>query len=531
MEIVNRFSRLCSAYTTSACCPSFSKVVKSVTVVAGAILGWRYAPKLTVTVCAGVAFYYGAKYFGASPSSSVRRPKIEETSPPNAESLATSPEEPRAQKSAASIEKPITSLADVWAWIEENHKSPNPQEIVALLISLYKFKPPTLDMLTWQLALPSPEDCVSHQENFLNAHPDIARAWLQALKEACEPSDIEHKLDECNSELIKKVNPGLDFIKAAFYLSAVLGHHSSLINRLMSEFKKQSDPALREDLKDRDLRIFILQIIWLSCHKEGVEFVFTRINKEKFQGTQHPLTPGRLGPSSYTHFLACEQWYRATGQAKYVSLIKQLKGKIETHPSELTMSNMPELSLKQFMVLEMTKFLEPFEQHVKKLEALIAALKSSSSDRELKDLLFETFSALYKLKPPETSVIAWDVPGAGSQQFMVALTKKTTIEASNFSSLINSLNDPNSLIAQVNEHFIFQQIIECDCIPVIFALSALLGMNPALCKILVSNLETPTPDENFRRFLLDILWLSQDKESVSFCRSSASRSSRSYPPS
>lgn len=389
MEALQRLYALSS--TVRSNCPSCSSTLKGVASIAGAILCFRYAPKITAIVfVTGAAFYYGARYLigsttvGSGPGASSKSPtkKIQE---PN-EAL-DSPDQPAtdpatiAERAASTAPKtnsiPLpskeeelkpTSLTAVNTWIQEVQAASAPvKDLGPVLWGLWGLKPQGLDILGWHPSLT--EEQIGNIDKHLWQDPDIK---LETEKIQSDPSsfakmdvDFQAKLEKKIADCIFNViQPENDFMKTIFALCAVLGTHPSLLSGFLPHFKKMKDTT-DEVFKNCEFRKFVIAIILLSRNKEGVAHIFSMIKPIEII---HPLED--VSPENfYPHFLAYQQWYSVTKDPSYVEKIRELLKAVQSHLETLGPSiinlfpapNIEMLSKMQFLGLTeeaINRFLE-----------------------------------------------------------------------------------------------------------------------------------------------------------------------------
>ncbi len=362
MPTIQDLPRIYSTYINSDYCPSFSTVVKTVAVIAGAVLGWRYAPKFTLTCLTGTALYSGVWRSSPPPSVTIMPPKVE--------SIDELPEITPVEPTDAPIPVPseFTTLQDVNLWIEDYVKNPSaPKELLPVLTFLCHCSPKDFNILDWKPPIPGskhfakalqerPDYLEPLQKYVMSKHPEAAALAFQqvetmfgkqalsaeetAQKEAFFASINSGAQDENLSDVclsvIKEVKKGLDpafkaeveYMTTVLFLSAALHKTPSLIASVASKLQplEQSEEAF----KNKSLRIFILRVLSLSKYTQ-FDDVLKNINPEKFENSKktifnkpHPLNQIELGDHSYGHFLACTQWYKATKEKQYVGLIQHL---------------------------------------------------------------------------------------------------------------------------------------------------------------------------------------------------------------
>ena len=358
MEVVRGISLLLSLYKQSDYCPSLSKVVKSVACVAGAILGWRYAPKAAMTLVSGAALYYGV--WKSPPPQILIVPE-----PPALQSdIIDGPSAPEATSGEAlPVYSEFKSLKDAEAWIADYLKNPGaPRDLVPLMTFLHAQCPQELNILDWRPCIPGFagfQEKLNQQTGFERAMTMFAMTQTPGAAEGIaalleqlggevsngvmadamknlgheSPEALTSQISVAINNAMKASLPDLtretDLMAMIFFLSAALHKQPAAAKSLILRLKPLEESE--EILKNKQLRAFILKILFLSQDSE-FEAVLKQINPGKFEQSmktvfnkKHPLDAIELQPHSYIHFLACQQWYKATQEPRYLSLADNLR--------------------------------------------------------------------------------------------------------------------------------------------------------------------------------------------------------------
>lgn len=354
--------------------PPFSKikVVAAISAVAAVYFGWRYAPKLTITVIASTCLYYGAQtlYRFYYPSINLQEKDLIETKkdtnqnlkPPQnnpKDDLLPTPANPVQSVTTQDDIKAVltlSSLEDVKSWINQLLAYPSLKpDIFPVLSCLWNLKPEVVSQYlkcTYQFVS---KEFMDKAQTIANTNmPKDPEAWgLQALTKTLDnpqerayllasieaqiaakalsitvselPNYIENLLQqqpqnqliELVEGLIKDANkkdaPAIEYMETVFSLCAALEKHPDSITQFTPRLKtlELSETALKEP----KFRVFILTIIHLSRYLK-FDGVLKQINPQKFEKNKqnfatHPLNiPSSLDISLYTHWIALRAWHK-----------------------------------------------------------------------------------------------------------------------------------------------------------------------------------------------------------------------------
>ncbi len=158
-------------------------------------------------------------------------------------------------------------------------------------------------------------------------------------------------------------------------------------------------------------------------------------------------------------------------------------------------------------------FSQPEEPITMLSASLVEKLQICAPDQAIEPIFMSLLAKIYQEKPKEMDVMQWVPPVVGSPRFMDALKDKVCVNASTVQSLWEKRYQENSPIYQTDAQFTSLYDKECEIIGSIFYVSALLDNCPQLSSVLMEKLKKdPSDEENFRTFLLEILWLSKNPE-------------------
>lgn len=366
-------SQLWFLYRQSDYCPSISKIVKSAACIAGAILGLRFAPRATMTLISSAALYYGV--WRSPPPPQVIH--VLKDPPPSTSDLEEPSEAEATNVERGPVPSNFTSLNDVQDWIADCLENPGrPTDLLPAINYLHAQCPENLNILEWEPGIPGSlkfhralESSPKFQElkmtyslqhtpegisnlQGINSNPMVQTLFALTGASISDFTEFQKSLREDNTaasqiytlitQTIKEFEPVLQretvYMRTLFFLCATLHRHPSLVEPLAARLKPLTESE--EDLKNRKLRGFIMQLLFLSEYPQFYD-VLRNLNPEKFAQNQqtyskrkHPFDETQLGTSSYIHLLACKEWYRVTQQDRYLSLLDRLR-KIVTAPRRI----------------------------------------------------------------------------------------------------------------------------------------------------------------------------------------------------
>ena len=499
MQITQKIYNLYHTYTQSDYCPSLSKIVKSAACVAGAILGWRYAPKTTFIIVTGAAFYHALKNFLPKTSSSPQREEPAHNTPKE------SPLNPEEQNQTELESKPTkpTPVA-----IETPLEAPPLQE--KRISSEEELK----TFLT-QLATNYKLDITPAFEYLCHITP----SGLDILE--WTPKDIQNETREALLQGSTNLVPEhIAFMKTVFLFSAILDHYKAILKNFVPVFKKKQTP-----LSDPQIRQFIIKILFLSRYPELEKVA-------KVKGASHPLLPVSFGMGSYICFLACQQWYAVSQERRYLDSIND----INHSALQIIEKNENATALAMFLLKEIATFkketpLPPpdyscmeLEEPITSLYNELSRLAKGGSKKEVKPVFFNLLKATYKLKPKDIDLLDWKPCTPGSQKHIDDIEKRSQKAIKEIATDFCLETPPAYLI---DFSLLDQADSERRFMMHTFYLSA--SLNPGseekaggnrLTEVLIETLKSPddkfSSDPNFRKFLLGVLWLSEYKDVKSF---------------
>lgn len=466
------------------------KTIKAVAGVAALILAFKHRPKLTLFVAAFWTLGYLAKNynhkFGKKALEDVKN------------------NEPRALPLQELQKTPPFQFTDLLT-----QTSCTSEDLLFFFSSLGNKKPKDLDITGWEPPVPGSEKFMKALKKTDKTDEEI----LRFINNNNQKKDSQLANEAKELEDIVKIEE--EYMKDIFYLHIALQENTALqqpFQALVSEAKKAPEKLPNSLILDLD----------------------------RLSNDSNPLTERPIGPSSYSHYLACIQAYtHFSCDKKKKESLEKLKRMIALAPEKLPfmlyMTNCFEfqghlLFLKSLcnkiqaflLTLNIVVEINTFRSHQdllrkqSELNTLYTEVKACrGNDPNLKTKLLNLLRELSEIKPQKMNLRLWDPSIPGSPAFMTRL-KEILGESYDKAALWKaieetSVEDPDSPVNQVASEIYFPLGTELFILSIVLPFCIELKNKNHLLKAFCSICkETAYMDD----FLLSIAQLSENATAI-----------------